>query len=379
MFILMPMFAAEDYNSIYLYFMLALTLLTAFFFARGAAGKTQAAYFSHIMAPTVCILIAIFLGTRPVSGVFIDMTTYDMSYKICSVTGQSSFTDWAFSSMMIFFSKYFDSGVFFFTCSLIYLLPLLWIKKIHGCWAYAVILAWIGSFSFFSYGVNVIRHGMAASLLIAAVCNRDRKWLMILLASLSLGMHGAMIIPMTAFGAALLLNSSFSMWACWFGWLGALIVSWATQGGLSDKLMSIAFFASDERFAKYATGIGNDKGGFRWDFIIYSITPVLITFALAGKEVRRERLYRVLIMTFLLTNSFWLLVIYAAYSDRFAYLSWFLLPWLITYPFTPREIISKPGAISSVRELRLGFLGSALLAHFAFTFFMFKLYYKGVF
>ena len=102
MFILMPMFAAEDYNSIYLYFMLALTLLTAFFFARGAAGKTQAAYFSHIMAPTVCILIAIFLGTRPVSGVFIDMTTYDMSYKICSVTGQSSFTDWAFSSMMIF-------------------------------------------------------------------------------------------------------------------------------------------------------------------------------------------------------------------------------------------------------------------------------------
>jgi hypothetical protein len=169
------------------------------------------------------------------------------------------------------------------------------------------------------------------------------------------------------------------MRACWLGWLLTLIVSWVTRGGVSDKLMSMAFFSNDERFTKYATGIGNDKGGFRWDFILYSIVPVLISFALAGNEVRKDRVYRILIIAFLLTNSFWLLVIYAAYSDRFAYLSWFLLPWLITYPFTPRKTTRVQVGLSPVRELRLGMLGSALLAHFTFTFFMSQIYYKGAF
>jgi hypothetical protein len=372
------MFAAENYTNIYVFALLALTLVTALLFLRGSAGKNQSEYFSSVMAPTICVLTAVFLGTRPVSGVFIDMATYDVAYKICSVTGESNFPDWAFSSMMIVFSKYFGSDVFFFACSLIYLLPLLWIKRVHGDWGYAVILACIGAFSFFSYGVNVIRHGMAASLLIAALCNHDRKWLMLLLGSLSIGMHQSMAIPMVALLVALFLNSSFSMWACWLGWLVTLFLSRASGGGLSDKLMSIALFGNDERFVRYATGIGNDKGGFRWDFIAYSITPVLISFALAGSEVRRDRIYRVLIMAFLLTNSFWLLVIYAAYSDRFAYLSWFILPWIITYPFTPRKIVRNSAGIVPVRKLRLGLLAAALLAHFAFTFFMYKVYYNGV-
>ena len=371
------MFPAEIYNDIYIYAMLALTLLTALLFARGSSGKLQSEYFSAAMTPTLCVVMAIFLGTRPVSGVFVDMTTYDTAYRICSVTGESTFPDWAFANLMVLFSKYFGSSVFFFACSLIYLLPLLSIKKIHGNWAFAIILCTAGSLSFFSYGVNAIRHGMAASLLIAAICNRDRKWLMVLFIFLSLGMHQSMAIPITALLAALFLNSPLAMWSCWFCWLSALVVSRATGGAISEKLMSIAFLGNDERFTKYVTGIGNDKGGFRWDFIIYSITPVLITFAIAGREVRRDRIYRTLIMAFLLTNSFWLLVIYAAYSDRFAYLSWFLLPWLIVYPFTPRKTLNNSGGMSPARELRLGLLGCALLAHFAFTFFMSQIYYKG--
>jgi hypothetical protein len=69
---------------------------------------------------------------------------------------------------------------------------------------------------------------------------------------------------------------------------------------------------------------------------------------------------------------------YAAYSDRFAYLSWFMLPWIITYPFTPRKFVRNSAGIMPVRKLRLGLLAAALLAHFAFTFFMYQVYYKGV-
>jgi hypothetical protein len=375
------MFPAENYNDIYIFALLAITLLTGILYARGAAGQLQSEAYNAAMAPAICIAAALFLGTRPISGVFIDMTTYDTAYRMSSVTGTSNFTDWAFSSMLLFFSSNFESSTFFLVCALIYLLPLLWLKRIHDNWAFAVILAHIGAFSFFSYGVNVIRHGMAASLLIAAVCNRDKKWLMVILATLSAGMHKAVLAPIAAFLAALLFNSAISMWACWACWFGALIISWLSGGVISDRLMNFALLNSDDKLLQYLGGVGNDKGGFRWDFILYSIVPLIITFALAGQSVRKDRVYRMLMMTYLLTNSFWLLVIYAAYSDRFAYLSWFLLPWLITYPFVPKSAdpYGKASGPSQINELRLGMLAAALVAHFAFTFFMMQLYYKGRF
>lgn len=370
------MFPAEQYNNIYTHAILALTVLTAILYARGFAGYVQSESYSASMSVIVCGLMAIFLGTRPISGVFIDMTTYDMSYRMTSMTGESTFPEWAFSRMVTAFSSYFDSDVFFLACACIYTLPLLWLRRAHGNWALAIVVAHLGAFSFFSYGVNVIRHGMAASLLIAAICNRDRKWLMAGLMAIAYGMHKSILAPIVAFLAASLFNASVAMWACWLAWFGALAVSLSTRGVISDRIMNLSIFSSDERFAKYLGGLGNDKGGFRWDFILYSIVPVIITFSLAGTSVRKDPLYRALVMTFLLTNAFWLLVIYAAYSDRFAYLSWFLLPWLIVYPFTPAK--SRDGMGAEPTSLRLGWLAAALLAHFAFTYFMQMVYYRGV-
>lgn len=370
------MFPAEQYNVIYTHAILSLTVLTAILYARGATGYAKSESYSAGMSLIVCGMVAIFLGTRPLSGTFIDMTTYDMVYRVAAMTGENSFPDWAFAGLVALFSSYFESGVFFFACACIYTLPLLWLRRVHGNWSFAVIVAHIGSFSFFSYGVNVIRHGMAASLLIAAICNRDRKWLMACLMVIAYGMHKSILAPIVAFLAASLLNSSVAMWSCWLAWFAALAISWSTRGALSDSILNLSLFASDERFARYVGGVGNDKGGFRWDFILYSIVPVIITFSLASANVRKDPLYRAIVMTFLLTNAFWLLVIYAAYSDRFAYLSWFLLPWLVVYPFAPTK--SKDGVGTEPTSLRLGWLAAALVGHFAFTYFMQMVYYRGV-
>ena len=371
------MFPADQYTDIYLYITLLFTATTAVLYGRGASGQEQSASYGSVMAPTLCIMMALFLGTRPISGVFVDMTTYNAAYEICSFTGENNFPDWAFSGMMGFFSQYFEAGTFFLACAVIYLLPLLWLKRVHGRWAFAIILAMVGSFSFYTYGVNVIRHGMASSLLIAAICNRDNKWLAAILAAFAVGMHRSMLAPIAALLAALTMNSGFAMWTCWFAWITALIGSWATKGAISDRLMNFGFIASDEKVMGYLGGIGNDKGGFRWDFIAYSITPLAITFALAGASTRRDPFYRVLVMAYLLTNAFWLLVIYAAYSDRFAHLSWCLLPWVIMYPFTPKADEGMTGQASRSEPLRLGWLSAGLLAHFGFTFFMYKIYYGG--
>lgn len=373
------MFPAEQYGYIFAQGMLLLTLLTCVLYLRGTSGLLQSASFSAVAAPTLCVVLAVYLGTRPISGAFIDMTTYAVSYQICSMTGESTFPDWAFSSLMVFFSSYFEAKTFFLACAGIYMMPLLWLRKIHGQWAFAIVLAFAGSFSFFSYGVNVIRHGMAASLLLAAFCNRDRKWLMVGLVALSYGMHKSMLAPAVAFFFASLFNSQLTVVCAWSAWLAALVLSRATGGAISEKITSLSMFASDERFIRYATGVGNDRGGFRWDFILYSITPVAITYALAGPVVRKDPFYRALLITFLITNAFWLLVIYAAYSDRFAYLSWFLLPWLICYPFTPKADAPHMAQSEHALPTRLGLLSATLAAHFAFTYFMQMVYYRGAF
>jgi hypothetical protein len=43
------------------------------------------------------------------------------------------------------------------------------------------------------------------------------------------------------------------------------------------------------------------------------------------------RVFNILATTYVLANSFWVMVIKAAFSNRFAYLSWFLYPVVLAY------------------------------------------------
>ena len=50
------------------------------------------------------------------------------------------------------------------------------------------------------------------------------------------------------------------------------------------------------------------------------------------KHQIRDNWYDVICTTYCLCNAFWIMVIRAAFSNRFAYLSWFLFPVVIAYP-----------------------------------------------
>mgnify|MGYP007128044265 CR=1 FL=1 len=42
--------------------------------------------------------------------------------------------------------------------------------------------------------------------------------------------------------------------------------------------------------------------------------------------------YLLLLHTYVLANAFWVMLIRASYSNRFAYLSWFMYPVVLAYP-----------------------------------------------
>jgi len=76
--------------------------------------------------------------------------------------------------------------------------------------------------------------------------------------------------------------------------------------------------------------------------------------------------------TYLIANGVWVVVIHAMCSNRFAYLSWFMLPWVLFYPFVLGKAAHQP---------RVGAIAATLLAHHAFTYLMLVVIYpmRGLF
>lgn len=101
--------------------------------------------------------------------------------------------------------------------------------------------------------------------------------------------------------------------------------------------------------------------GFRWDFLLYSMMPIVLGYYVVIKRGIQDRTYTILLNTYTLANAFWVMVIRANYSNRFAYLSWFMYPIVLAYPLLRLDVW---GDMQGKR------LKQIMLAHIGFTWFM---------
>ena len=124
-----------------------------------------------------------------------------------------------------------------------------------------------------------------------------------------------------------------------------------------------------EHGAEYLLGeSGNDgtKGGFRIDFIIYSAAPVVVGwYALFKKKLQLSFLYKNLLNLYICLNAIWMLCMYAEFTNRIAYLSWFLYPIVLIYPFLQEQWGKN----------RYKAFSLVMLGHLGFTLFMDIVYY----
>lgn len=361
------------YREIYVHGMLAITLISAFLYTRTYEQHGLVLGTNSFFMWSLPISLALFLGTRPISGVFVDMTTYAEAYALLENRGQESFvSDWAFSGLMGVMAGRFDVGTFFLVCSVLYIAPLAIVSFIsHRAWAAPAFICMVGAFSFFTYGVNGIRQGIATSLAILAIALVRRWGWAALIMTLAVGMHQSTLAIAVAFLACVVMA-----WPAFYAgiWTICLLIS-AIWGDFSPKLVfGLLPMMENDRAENYLLGQGWDRGGFRLDFVAYSILPVLISYLAADKQLRAGLFYRRLLCTYLLVNSLWLLCMEAAFSNRFAYLSWCMLPWVVIYPLLPNTNDPESARITS--PPRIGLLSAALIAHYSFTYFMFYVYYR---
>jgi hypothetical protein len=199
---------------------------------------------------------------------------------------------------------------------------------------YAFVI-YLGAFSTFSYATNGIKAGAAASIFLCALAYKDQKIKALFFLLLSLGFHHSMILPIAAYIACLCYKNS----RVYFGfWVLCILISAAHITIFQELFGSM----SDENGAAYlSTDDDGYRSGFRPDFIFYSSFPVLVGYYAIFKHKYSSKFYKFLFNTYLLTNSVWMLCMYASFTNRIAYLSWLMLPIVLIYPFFDKEFVSN--------------------------------------
>lgn len=327
----------------------------------------------HSVVPVVLFatLLTLYIGFRPISWIFADMRMYAHTYENMNISFVVGKAEWVFSFLMVacrFLGL--SAQQFFVLVAFLYIF-----LCYHACSrmlpenAMMAFLFVISAFSFWGYGTNGIRNGLASSLVLLGMAYAlDKRWLSaLLLMYMATGIHRSMTLPIMMFIVASFMIKKPKT-AIYF-WLISIVLSLILGAQITNFFAGLGF---DDRLANYAVMSSSwayqfSHVGFRWDFLLYSAMPVALTWYITEIQGVQHRTFNILANTYILSNAFWVMVIQSAFSNRFAYLSWFMYPIVLAYAF-----IRVP--IWEDQDKKIGW---ALLAHASFTLFMFvigKLY-----
>ena len=334
------------YGTIFYNAVLVLCLFTAFRLV-SSTGNSLLYSKPSLPVPTIVltVIIILFMGLRPNESYFGDTTMYAHSFSLMqngyATPSASSGGEWLWARIMFAFAT--GSGdvhAFFLVTDLLYYgLMLLCCWRLFPNNTWLAMLFFIGSFSTYSYGVNGIRNGMACSVVLVAIAlaaggTKPERYAGLLLSLVAIAIHRSTALPIAALWAAVFIVRHPKQ-AIYF-WVAAIFLSLLVGNRVGDFFASLGF---DDRMTSYFQKQYDAKDmaqfshtGFRWDFLLYSAMPVLFTWYLTVKRNFNDRAFNIIAVTYILANAFWILVIRAAFSNRFAYLSWFMYPLVICYP-----------------------------------------------
>lgn len=311
-------------------------------------------------------LLVFLIGLRPVDRKFVDMMGYDELYRVLFGTVYEfdpNAENFIFDNLFMYFaSNKIPENIFFLFMALIYFgFMAVACKKIFPQNPLIALCVYLTAFSTYSYSVNGIKAGAAASIFLFALSCTENKILMVLLMLVSWGVHHSMIMVLGAFTIAYFIKNTKLFYGIW---IISLILSALHIGFFQDFFASIA----DESGSAYLRPTNSNVEhltGFRYDFILYSSMPILLGFYIVYKKNVKSKVYELWLRLYLMTNSMWMLCMYANFTNRIAYLSWFLYPIVLIYPFYAMKINSTQYVVG--RKIAL--------YHLAFTLYMIIIYY----
>ena len=278
------------------------------------------------------IFLIIYLGTSTGT----DRFRYDLQYQryVQSFQWENSdngYVGWKTFNYII--SRLTTSStVFFLIVSCFYVLINFWFCRRMSVNYHILFIMVISCMGFRSYGVNTIKAGFGLSIALIAIAQyyKDKKK-SIVFSLISILIHSSCAIPLLAFWATgffrkIKLNYFYFVW----------IVCVALSIVMGDFFKNIlGSYLEDEDMSGSSYFLAEEshyKMGFRYDFLFYSLIPILWGWFLCNKRKYEDERWLQLYKTYILVNAFWVLVITMNFTDRVAYLSWFLIPYITLLP-----------------------------------------------
>lgn len=310
-----------------------------------------------LLSILVMSALVVLLGLFPIEwGYSTDRANY-ASIFVDMQNGSSSFIDqdYGFSLFSSFLSRFIDVKMYFVVICVIYLSNyLITVIKLVGNKSYWLVAAVILSMAFTNYAVNTIRAGLALSFIVLSLSQYPNKWKMLCCIIIGSAIHRSAAIPSTMIIISYFYPNTKLFFKLWFLSIPVSFVA-------GSYFMELFAGMSDDTRTSYLTDIAQSSYniGFRIDFIIYSLAPIIIGWYYIFKCEFKDSRYTLIYNSYILTNIFWILVIRSNYSDRFAYLSWFFIPFVLVYPLLKQRLPIKENM----------WLGMILLGETAFKFF----------
>ncbi len=352
----------QYYGPVY-FFILLLMLLLLLSNSKNNIFSFESIVFSDRIGLILLFFSIIYMGFRPVSGrYFGDMSTYNTSFiKLQRGIELEATHDEFFNAFMKICSGIMPVSFFFLLMAFLYVFSayLACKKWFQSNWGYPFFIL-LASFSFWAYGTNGMRNGVATSLILLGFSYSNRKILMASFFILAILFHKTSLLPVFAYIVTFFYNDSKKLM---FFWILCIPLSLILGGAFESFFSSVGIF-DDDRLSYLTEGNinGDDFShtGFRWDFLLYSASAVYAGYYFVIKRGFRDKVYDQILNTYLISNAFWVLVIRANFSNRFAYLSWFMMGIVIIYPFIKQEFFKNQNIVLS-RVLILYFLFTFLL------------------
>lgn len=366
------MIAAKSYYTIYL---IIVTIITLFIYSKYSRKKGDIIFTQRKKQDRTFIIVIfmiLFIGFRPKSHIFVDMMNYITSYH-AFYEGETFIFDKEAENLL--FDNYLawvgsmnlGTTFFFVSIAAIYFIcTYIACKRMFPRDTLAAYLVFLAAFSTFSYGTNGIKAGAAGAIFLMALSYRRNLKICIPLILISWGFHHSMIMPIVAFILTLIYKNPKVYFA---GWCFCLLIAIAHITFFQELFAGILSDSGDSG-ANYLSEIGNEWGGrtgFRIDFVIYSAMPILVGYwAVYKKRLQLSKLYTCLLNLYMTINGTWMLCMYANFTNRIAYLSWFLYPIVLIYPY-----LNENWGPRRYKDFSM-----VMLAHLGFTLFMKFIYYS---
>lgn len=366
------MIAARNYYTIYL---IIVTIITLFVYSKYSKKNGNITYSLNKRKKDgtliLALLMVLFIGFRPASYVFVDMMNY-ITYYHALYEGNIFIFDKEAENLL--FDNYLawvgsqnlGTSFFFVSIAAIYFIcTYIACRRMFLKDTLAAYLVFLAAFSTFSYGTNGIKAGAAAAIFLMALSYRKNLKVCIPLILISWGFHHSMIMPIVGLALTLVYKNSKVYFA---GWCLCLLIA-VLHITFFQELFADILRDSGDTGANYLNAVDNEWGGktgFRIDFVIYSAMPILVGYwAVYKKRLQLSKIYTCLLNLYMTLNGTWMLCMYANFTNRIAYLSWFLYPVVLIYPYLNENWGPR----------RYKDFSKVMLAHLGFTLFMKFIFY----